>query len=237
MIKLGVNIDHVATLRQARRECEPDPVVAADICEKAGCHSIVAHLREDRRHIQDKDIILLRKKVKTKFNLEMSLNTGIINIALSLKPDQATLVPEKRMEITTEGGVDVTANFSRLKSTVIRLQKKGIVVSLFIDPNHSQIKKAFETGASVIELHTGSYARAKTMSTIAHELIKVKDATRFAKTLGLTVAAGHGLNYKNVKAIAQIPGIVELNIGHAIISRAVFVGLSRAVREMLNQIR
>ncbi|MFA5060276.1 MAG: pyridoxine 5'-phosphate synthase [Candidatus Omnitrophota bacterium] len=237
MPKLGVNIDHVATLRQARREFEPDPIAAARLCEKAGAESIVAHLREDRRHINDKDIIALKKSVKTRFNLEMSVNEGIVNIALKIKPDQATLVPERRQEVTTEGGLDVSKNFSKIKNVVARLEKKGITASLFIDPDKAQIKKSFEAGARMIELHTGCYARAKTRSAIKRELFKLKDATKFAQNLGITVNAGHGLNYKNVTAVAQIKGVEELNIGHSIISESVFCGLEKAVQEMIRKIK
>lgn len=237
MPKLGVNIDHVATLRQARREEAPDPVAAARLCEQSGAHSIVAHLREDRRHIQDKDIHKLRKIIKTKFNMEMSAAEEIVKIALKLKPDQATLVPEKRQEITTEGGLDVITNFKRLRSVVRRLQKKGIAVSLFIDPDRDQIKKAKETGAAMIELHTGTYARAKSETSTRHELKKLRTSARLARNLGLVVAAGHGLNYKNAKAVASIPEIVEFNIGHAIVSYAVFAGLKPAVKKMLRIIQ
>jgi len=233
MSKLGVNIDHVATLRQARREDEPDPIWAAKICEKAGADSIVAHLREDRRHINDKDVKTLRKIVKTRFNLEMSINKGIVDIAIKLTPDQATLVPEKRQEITTEGGLDVVTHFTKVRSVTRRLQKNGILVSLFIDPVKNQIEKSKELGADSIELHTGKYAQVKTKSQIAKELDKLRKMTKYAQRIGLVVNAGHGLKYNNVKAIARINGIEELNIGHSIISRAVFVGLEKAVKEMI----
>ncbi|HOW36305.1 MAG TPA: pyridoxine 5'-phosphate synthase [Candidatus Omnitrophota bacterium] len=233
MAKLGVNIDHVATLRQARREFEPDPIHAARICEKAGAHSIVAHLREDRRHINDADVKRLRKIVSGKFNLEMSIHPEIVAIALRLKPDQATLVPERRKELTTEGGLDVVSQFSRIKKVVAALRKKGITVSLFIDPVKIQIKKSYQASASAIEIHTGRYARAKSKAAVKRELNTLRECVRYAKSLGLTVHAGHGLNYKNAKAVAEIAGIEELNIGHSIISRAVFTGLERAVREMI----
>ncbi|MBN1870686.1 MAG: pyridoxine 5'-phosphate synthase [Candidatus Omnitrophica bacterium] len=232
MPKLGVNIDHIATLRQARREFDPDPVAAAKICEKAGADSIVAHLREDRRHINDRDIRRLKKTVTTKFNLEMSINNEIVKIAASIRPDEATLVPEKRAEITTEGGMDILRHFDRIKRAVHVLHKKGIAVSLFIDPIKKQIKKARETGATIIELHTGQYDRARTEVSQNRELQKIKDMTLYAQSLGLTVNAGHGLKYHNTRPIARIPGIEELNIGHSIISYAVFVGLEQAVREM-----
>ena len=237
MVKLGVNIDHVATLRQARREFEPDPILAARICEQAGAHSIVAHLREDRRHINDKDIKTLRKTVRTRLNLEMSVNKEIVAIAGKIKPDQATLVPEKRQEITTEGGLDVAGNFARIKKTVTFLEEKGIAVSLFVDPTKRQILKSKESGARMIELHTGQYARAKSKSSIKRELEKIRHATDFAHTLGLVVNAGHGLNYINTRPIAKIKHMEELNIGHSIISRAVFVGLKQAVRDMVKLIK
>ena len=233
MPKLGVNIDHVATLRQARREFDPDPVAAATICERAGADSIVAHLREDRRHINESDIHQLRRVITTRLNLEMSLNREIVQIAASIKPDEATLVPEKRSEITTEGGLDVICHFSRVKKTVAILQNRNIAVSLFIDPIKNQIKRAQESGATVIELHTGRYDHIRTKAAQIQELKKITNMTQYAQSLGLTVNAGHGLKYHNTKAIARIPGIGELNIGHSIISRAIFVGLEKAVREMV----
>jgi len=232
MPKLGVNIDHVATLRQARREFEPDPIKAAKICERAGADSIVAHLREDRRHINDSDIKQLRKIVKTRLNLEMSINKGIVDIAVKIKPEQATLVPEKRQEITTEGGLDVVANFQRIKKVTKRLHSAGILVSLFIDPVKKQIEKSKELEADSIELHTGCYAKARSKKQIKKEFDKLKRMTEFGNKIGLIVNAGHGLKYDNTKPIAKINGIDELNIGHSIISRAVFVGLEKAVREM-----
>lgn len=232
MPKLGVNIDHVATLRQARREFDPDPIAAATICEKAGADSIVAHLREDRRHINEGDIRQLRRVITTRLNLEMSLNWEIVQIAASIKPDEATLVPEKRSEITTEGGLDVIRHFSRVRKTVAILQNRSITVSLFIDPIKNQIKRAQESGATVIELHTGRYDRTQTKAAQTRELKKIKFMTQYAQGLGLIVNAGHGLKYHNTKAIARIQGIGELNIGHSIISHAIFVGLASAVREM-----
>ena len=234
MVKLGINVDHVATLRQARREYEPDPIRAAKICLKAGADSIVAHLREDHRHIHDQDIWRLRKIAKKRFNLEMSLDPRIITIALKVRPDQVTFVPERRKEITTEGGLDVAGQFRRIKKAVSLFQEKKIKVSLFIDPDTKQIRKAKETSAEMIELHTGQYAQAKNKK---HELNKLKKATRLARTLGLTVNAGHGLNYQNTRAVANIRGIRELNIGHSIISHSVFVGLEKAVKQMLRIIR
>ena len=237
MAKLGVNIDHVATLRQARRETDPDPILAAAICEGAGAHSIVAHLREDRRHIQDMDTVLLRKSVKTKLNLEMSAAQDIVQMALQIKPDQATLVPEHRQEITTEGGLDVLRHRKRLAQVCGQLQQKGIVVSLFIDPDKKQIEATEALHVSMIELHTGAYAWAFVGRSASKELAKIKAMTVYAQKLGLTVNAGHGLNYQNTLAISRIRGIEELNIGHAIISRALVVGLKQAVKEMLQIIK
>ena len=232
MVKLGVNIDHVATLRQARREQDPDPILAARICEQSGADSIVAHLREDRRHIQDRDILVLRKTIKTRFNLEMSIATNIVDIACAIKPDQATLVPERRQEITTEGGLDIIKNFRRLKQACARLQKQGITVSLFITPDKKQIKATRDLGVEMIELHTGRYARAFADRNGAQEFKRIAAMTAYARKLGLTVNAGHGLNYDNVRPVARIAGMQELNIGHSIICRALFTGLDKAVKEM-----
>ncbi len=237
MPKLGVNIDHIATLRQARREFEPDPIAAAKICEEAGCDSIVAHLREDRRHINDSDIKRLRKVIKTRFNLEMSINKGIVDIACEIGPDQATLVPERREEITTEGGLDVVKNTAAIKNAVSRLQKSGIEVSLFIPADKKQIDASIKTGATIIEFHTGCFANARSFSAKGRELYRIKNMAKYALSQGLIVNAGHGLKYDNVKAIAKIPGMYELNIGHSIISKAVFVGLHKAVKDMLNLIK
>jgi pyridoxine 5-phosphate synthase len=233
MVKLGVNIDHIASLRQARGEFDPDPVLAALLCEQAGCDSIVAHLREDRRHIQDRDIVLLRKAVKTRFNLEMSLEAGIVKVALAVKPDQATLVPERRQEITTEGGLDVVSHKKRIKKVSRELLDAGIDVSVFIAPDKKQIDAAFSIGVKTIELHTGSYARAFADREAIDEFAQIKAMTLYARQLGMVVNAGHGLNYENTYCIARIKGMAELNIGHAIISRAAFVGLKQAVREMM----
>lgn len=230
--KLGVNIDHVATLREARKEGMPDPIAAAKIALKSGADGIVAHLREDRRHIQDDDIINLRKAVKKRFNLEMSLNHTIVSIALKIKPDQVTLVPERRQEVTTEGGLDVVRQFTNIHKTVRLLQSRDISVSLFIDPVKAQVEKAKEAGVQWIEIHTGAFDRAKTAESKNQEFLKIKKMAILAKSLGLRVAAGHGLKYHNVKKIAGIKEIEELNIGHSIISHAVFVGLSEAVKEM-----
>ena len=232
MPKLGVNIDHVATLRQARRGSVPDPVYAAYLCGQAGADSIVAHLRQDRRHIQDQDIISLRKKIKTKLNLEMSLAPEIVRIACMIRPDQATLVPEHREELTTEGGLNVVANFSKIEALLPKLEKAGIRVSLFINPDRNQINASKRVGAKTIELHTGRYADAKNKTQKEKSFNELKEAVNYALALGLCVNAGHGLNYANVRRIAGIPGITELNIGYSIICKAIYVGLSKAVKEM-----
>lgn len=237
MPKLGVNVDHVATIRQARKTIEPDPVIAAAICEMAGCDSIVAHLREDRRHIQDRDVIILRKSISTRFNLEMSIHREIIGIARRIKPHQATLVPEKRQELTTEGGLDVAGNLRQINGVVDSLKEKGIEVSLFIDPDNSQIEASKKAGVNIIELHTGNYADAKNEEAAKRELERLKKAVKLGRELGLVVNAGHGLNYRNAAAVARINGIDELNIGHSIIARAVMVGLGRAVKEMKDLIK
>ena len=236
-MKLGVNIDHVATLRQARGGSEPDVIKAALACEAAGADSIVAHLREDRRHINDNDVRTLRRLVKTKLNLEMSIVPEIVRIACCVRPDQATLVPERRQELTTEGGLDTRKNFKRVKKAVSALEAHKIEVSLFIDPDIKQIDAAFDTGARIIELHTGRYANAKTGSERRRYLLEIKDAASYACNMGLVVNAGHGLDYQNVSSVARIGEIEELNIGHSIISRAVFTGLSRAVKEMAGLMR
>lgn len=232
MPKLGVNVDHVATLRQARGGIEPDPVLAASICEQAGCDSIVAHLREDRRHINDADIKALRKIVTTRFNLEMSINRNIVEIAKRVLPHQATLVPERRQELTTEGGLSVVKYRKKICSVVKSFKEKEIEVSIFIDPDEGEICAAKSIGVDIIEIHTGRYSLARTKRAIEKEYKKIKEACDYALSLGLVVNAGHGLNYNNVKRIARIKGINELNIGHSIISRAVFTGLYRAVKDM-----
>jgi len=233
MPKLGVNIDHVATLREARRTYMPDPVEAARACEEAGCNSIVCHLREDRRHIKDADVVTLREVVKTRLNLEMSVAEEIVRIACRIKPDQATLVPEKRREVTTEGGLDVKKNLGRIKSAVGRLESGGIGVSLFINPVKAQIDASLRSGARIVEFHTGEYANAETETKRKRELEILRQAAKHALSLGLEVNAGHGLNYENVRDVVRIPGINELNIGHSIISRALFVGIAEATRQML----
>lgn len=232
MPKLGVNIDHVASIRELRKGNEPDPVLAALVSESAGAESIVVHLREDRRHIKERDLFILRNVLKVKFNLEMSVAKDIVDIACKVKPDQATLVPERRQELTTEGGLDVALNLKKIKDVVSRLKKSGIEVSLFIDPDKRQINAAKKTKVKMIELHTGRYAEAKSKAEVKESLKEIEAATKYAKSKGLTVNAGHGLDYRNVGSIAEIKGIKELNIGYSIISRAVFAGLDKAVREM-----
>jgi pyridoxine 5-phosphate synthase len=237
MARLGVNIDHVATIRQARGGMEPDPVAAAVIAELAGADGITIHLREDRRHIQDRDLKLLRETVKTKLNLEMAATREMIAIALSIKPDMCTLVPEKRQELTTEGGLDVRLNMQTIAEAVERLQEGDLLVSLFVDPDPDQIKAANKVGADCVEIHTGSFAEAKEWKSQEQELIKIENAVKLAAKLGLGVNAGHGLNYTNIKKVTAVGGIEEYNIGHSIISRAVLVGLDRAVREMVDLIK
>ncbi len=237
MPRLGVNIDHVATVRQARGIVYPDPVMAAGIVELAGADGIVCHLREDRRHIQDRDLRLLREVIQTRLNLEMAATEEMIRIALATQPNIVTLVPEKREELTTEGGLDVVKFFSSLKKTIQRLHEGEIPVSLFIDPQKDQIKASEEVGAEVIEIHTGHYCDAKTAALEDVELKKILDAVAEASHRNLRIAAGHGLNYVNARRIAEIKEIEELNIGHSIIARAVLVGLDRAVREMIESIR
>jgi pyridoxine 5-phosphate synthase len=226
-MRLGVNIDHIATLREARREKFPDPVAAAQEAIAGGADGIVCHLREDRRHIQDKDVIQLRK-LKTRLDLEMAATDEMVKIALKLKPEMVTIVPEKRREITTEGGLDVVKHRQLLKPVVLRLKSAGIQVSLFIDPDQCQVEESAVLMADFIELHTGRYARRPGIK----ELTKLEAVTQQARLIGLRVNAGHGLDYQNVKAITKINGIEELNIGFSIIARAVFVGMKQAVREM-----
>ena len=232
MPKLAINIDHIATIRQARGGQEPDPVTAAAICELAGARGIVIHLREDRRHIQERDLRILRQTVKTKLNLEMGAAKEIIAIALDVGPDMVTLVPEKRQELTTEGGLDVVSEKMKLAAVVAQFRDNGIAVSLFIDPEEAQIKAAQEIGATFVELHSGKYADAKGQERL-HHLAHIETAAALASSFGLIVNAGHGLDYRNTAPIAAIDEIDELSIGHAIISRAAFVGLDKAVREMM----
>ena len=235
-VKLGVNIDHIATLRQARMEGIPDLIEAAKAAIKGGADSIVAHLREDRRHIQDADISAIRK-LGVRFDMEMAATDEMLGIALRVKPDMVTLVPEKRQELTTEGGLAVGKQANHLKNVVSEFKKFGIPVSLFIDADANQVKAAAKTGAEIVELHTGRYADAVTEKERSFELKKIAAGSRMAKSLGMKVAAGHGLDYRNVLPITRIPEIEELNIGYAIIGRAVFVGLEEAVREMIRLIR
>ncbi len=233
MPKLNVNVDHVATVRQTRGGNEPDPVLAAYLVELAGAHGIVVHLREDRRHIQDRDLYVLRETVKTKLNMEMAATNEMVDIATDVMPDMVTLVPEKREELTTEGGLDVIGNKKAVSKAVDKLKSKGLFVSLFIDPDEKQIKTSEEIGADMVELHTGSYAEADNEKKIEKELKKVENSVMTAMDLGLRVAAGHGLDYQNVEPIAWIEEIEELNIGHSIVSRSVIVGIEEAVSEML----
>lgn len=231
MLSLGVNIDHTATIRQARRTVEPDPIAAAVLAELGGADGITVHLREDRRHIQDRDVRLLRETVRTHLNLEMAPTEEMVKIALNVKPDYVTLVPEKREEVTTEGGIDIVANLDRFRDVVDKLQGAGIPVSWFIDADTEQIEASAKTGARFIELHTGKYADGNE-ATRQQELSILTRGTEIAIANGLRVNAGHGLTYGNVYPIACIEGMEELNIGHTIISRAVLVGMERAVREM-----
>ena len=239
-LHLGVNIDHVATLRQARyatmpdsKNAEPDPIAIASICERAGARGITAHLRADRRHMQDRDLERLRANVITKLNLEMGNTPGIVDFALQLLPDEVCLVPEKREEITTEGGLDLITHRKELTGTVKRLQAAGIRVSMFIDPERAQIDAAAEMGAEIVELHTGKLANAFTEKVERQELDRLQDAAVRAVNFNLQVNAGHGINYQNIALIHKIPHLVELNIGHSIVARAIFVGFETAVREML----
>lgn len=236
-MRLCVNIDHVATLRQARGEFEPDPITAALICELAGADGIVCHLREDRRHINDRDVYLLREVVKTKLDLEMSMDPQIVSIACKVKPDLATLVPERRQELTTEGGLDVVKYFSRVEEVVKELQANKIEVSLFVDPLKEQIEAAAEVGADLIEIHTGFYANTISEEEAKEELEKIREVAKLGKKLNLGVNAGHGLNYLNIIPFREIKEIDEVSIGHAIISKAVFVGLENAVREMIRLVK
>lgn len=232
MPKLSVNIDHIATIRQARKGTEPDPVAAAVLAEMAGAHGIIAHLREDRRHVQDRDLRLLREIVQTKLNMEMAATEEMQRIALEVKPNFSTLVPEKREELTTEGGLEVASRVDFMKFFINRLQQGGIIVSLFVDPDEKQIAASKKAGADWVEIHTGSYANAQTEKDRDRELVKIAEAAKLAAGLGLRIGAGHGLNYSNVGRVARIPEVSELNIGHSIISRAALVGMDRAVREM-----
>ncbi len=237
MAKLEVNVDHVATLRQARKIDEPDPVHAAVLAELAGCDGIIVHLREDRRHIQDRDVFLLRQTVQTRLNLEMAATEEMLNIASEVKPDLVTLVPEKREELTTEGGLNVQGQKEYLRESIRRLKEAGLGVSLFVDPVPGQINAAKEVGGMWVELHTGIYAEAREEAQAQKHFDELLDAARHARSLGLRVKCGHGLNYRNLKPFRGRPEFEEFSIGHSIIGRAVLVGLERAVREMLELIR
>lgn len=232
MAKLGVNIDHVATLRQARGTRYPDPVAAAALAEKAGADQITVHLREDRRHIQDADVRMLRRSVQTELNLEMAATKDMFAFAIDAKPNLVTFVPEKRQELTTEGGLDITKTRKLLSELIPQLKKAGVRVSLFVNPDEKDIALSAELGADAVEIHTGGYADAPTEDDVARELKRIAVAAETAKAKGLWVAAGHGLNYANAAAVAKIREIAEFNIGHSIVARAVMVGLEQAVREM-----
>jgi pyridoxine 5-phosphate synthase len=234
MVKLGVNIDHIATIRQQRKVGYPSVIEAAKIVEKCGVYQITVHLREDRRHIQDEDVIQLKKILKIPLNLEMSLNKDIVNFALKVKPEEVCIVPERRRELTTEGGLDLEKNYKRLKEVISKLKQRGIIVSLFIEPDIKTIKLAKELQTDAVELHTGKYSLCKVGSkSFYKELERIKKAAEYVVKEGLILNAGHGLDYNNVKPIAEIKGMNILNIGFSIISRAVFVGLENAVKEML----
>ena len=234
---LGVNIDHVATLRNARGGFEPDPIQAAHICEESGATSITAHLREDRRHIKDQDVRTLKEVLKVNLNLEMAVTDEMQQIALEVKPHSVCLVPEKRQEVTTEGGLDVAGQLDRVTKFVAPLVEAGINVSLFIDPDLEQIRAAAKTGAQFIEMHTGQYSLAYGTEAEEVEFNKLNEAAKLAQELGLKVNAGHGLNYENTHRMHEIDGLYELNIGHSIISRAVFTGLAQAVKDMSNLVK
>jgi pyridoxine 5-phosphate synthase len=236
-VLLGVNIDHIATVRNARGTNYPDPVQAAFVAEQAGAEGITVHLREDRRHITDRDVELLRQTIQTRMNLEMAVTDEMVDIACRIKPAFCCLVPEKRQEVTTEGGLDVAGQKEKIARAVKRLTEAGIKVSLFIDPDHTQIDAADDVGAPFIEIHIGAYADAETSQEEDKEFVRIKDAVAYAAGKGLKVNAGHGLNYHNVQRVAALPAIYELNIGHAIIGRAVFSGLAAAVADMKTLLR
>ena len=236
-MRLGVNVDHIATLRQARRGRLPDPVDAARVCERAGAHSIVCHLREDRRHIQDGDVKRMKATITTRLNLEMSIARNIVNVAMAIGPDQVTLVPERRQELTTEGGLDVMRLSRRLEPLVRAFRQRGIEVSVFVDPLPAQLRAARDAGAALVELHTGRYANARRAGARTRELGALRRAALLGRALGLRVAAGHGLDYENVRHIVEIQEVEELNIGFSIVSHALSVGLEEAVREMLARLQ
>jgi len=230
--RLGVNVDHVATVRQARGGQNPDPVQAAVLAELGGCDGITIHLREDRRHIQDRDLAVLKRTAKTRLNLEMAATQEMVKVALDIKPHTVTLVPERREELTTEGGLEVAMNMDYLKKVTTLLRDAEIKVSLFVDPDIDQIKASHRVGSDAVEIHTGKYAEAKSRSEAEEEYGRIFNTAKVAQKLKLEVIAGHGLDYQNVRAIVEIPEIVEVNIGHSIVARAVLVGMERAVREM-----
>ena len=232
-MRLGVNVDHIATVRQARRGRWPDPVEAARVCERAGAAGIVCHLREDRRHIHEEDVRRLRKAVTTRLNLEMSIAKDIVKIALAVRPDAVTLVPERRQELTTEGGLDVVKLSRALPPIIETFQRRGITVSLFVDPVPVQLRAAQDAGAAIVELHTGRYAETRDVRARARELDALREAARRGRGLGLRVAAGHGLDYENIEPVAAIPEIEEVNIGFSIIARALSIGLGGAVEQMV----
>ena len=236
-MKLGVNVDHVATLRQARGGRFPDPLEAVKICEKIGVHSVVMHLREDKRHVQNADLFRVRRGSRIRLNMEMSIAPSVLPVALKLKPDQATLVPERRQERTTEGGLNLFHKTRALENALMRLNKKNIFVSLFIDPDLKQVKKARELGVRAVEFHTGDYAAQTSAAGVRRELTRLRRAVLLARVLGLRVYAGHGLDYANVVPLRAIKGIEELNIGYSIVTRALWVGFEKAVSEMLERIR
>lgn len=236
-MRLAINIDHVATLREARGELEPDPVTAAGICELAGAEGIVCHLREDRRHINDRDLRLLKETVQSKLDLEMAATDEMLRIAIETLPEIVTLVPEKRSELTTEGGLNLAAGKEMYKEFIKELKSKDILVSLFIDPDPANVDHAVELSADIIEIHTGKYANMRTEKDILTELSKISVISTMAAEQGLIVTAGHGLNYRNIMPIVNIPEIQEVSIGHSVISRAVFTGLDKAVRDMLQLVR
>ncbi|MFV1976750.1 MAG: pyridoxine 5'-phosphate synthase [Candidatus Scalindua sp.] len=237
MVKLCVNVDHVATVREARKTIVPDPVGAAVVAELAGADGITIHLREDRRHIKDRDLRLIREIVKTKLNLEMAASPEIIGIALEVRPDQVTFVPERREEVTTEGGLKVDSQINSLREVISRFHEKGIPVSLFIDPDLEQVRASRESGADYVEINTGKYSETKNESEEDKEFEKICEAVKLSADIGLRVNAGHGLTYKNVTRIARLKEIEEFNIGHNIIARAIFVGLDKAIREMIKVIQ
>lgn len=234
-IRLGVNVDHVATIRQARGTRYPDPVFAAQLAEQAGADQITIHVREDRRHVNERDLRVMRETVNVPLNLEMAATDAMVSMALKYSPNVVTLVPEKREERTTEGGLDVIGNLDKLRPVVERLREAGIIVSMFIDPDLGQVERSLQLGAATVELHTGDYCEATTAAMQFEELDKLANAAEHANGIGLAVAAGHGIDYRNVSEILMLPHVEELNIGHAIVARALFVGFERAVHDMLRR--